>query len=256
MDVLIVSLFSGGAVVAVVIAVTVAALIKGDLDEPRPPATPPRSPASKPASAKKQPASPSHVPQGSASRSATRKAVSEVQVQASRLVALTVARTVPAKPTVTRPPTARPSPRPIPKSSTPASQSSAARPLPRSDATQRLKQRWFALSLVARSAVIAVAVVIVGAAVALPFVGGSRDEGSYQYGRSTESVMARSLWKTVNKVPGSNIKSIGDTCASVVDTDRNADTPQAVSMRKMDREDIIAGCIDVLQGEQRLGFLP
>lgn len=41
-----------------------------------------------------------------------------------------------------------------------------------------------------------------------------------------------------------------------MDADINGDSPQAKSMKRMDRDDIIEGCVDVLEAEQKLGYLP
>jgi hypothetical protein len=71
--------------------------------------------------------------------------------------------------------------------------------------------------------------------------------------------MARSVWKVANNpdiVSEGWVDSVEDACTRVVDSDREANTPQGASMRKMDREDIIAGCTDVLAEEQELGYLP
>lgn len=93
--------------------------------------------------------------------------------------------------------------------------------------------------------------------VALLVVGG-RDEGSYQYSRTTISFEAQPWWIAVNNVgiEKSNLRTVEDACTSIVNADMDQDSPQADSMKRMDREDIIAGCTSVLEEEQKSGDLP
>jgi hypothetical protein len=84
----------------------------------------------------------------------------------------------------------------------------------------------------------------------------SRDEGSYIYGRTTMSGDARILWRTTQEIPGSSIDSVEEACRVTVDTAVDVDTPQAASMKKMDLDDMVDGCVDVLAKEQKLGYLP
>jgi hypothetical protein len=75
----------------------------------------------------------------------------------------------------------------------------------------------------------------------------SRDEGSYQYGRSTLSTDAGMLLSTSG--PGSAVHSAEDACGIVIDASMRTNTAQADSMRKLDRDDMLAGCTDAVNGK-------
>jgi hypothetical protein len=91
---------------------------------------------------------------------------------------------------------------------------------------------------------VALSMLLIGIALA----GCSRDEGSYQYGRSTLSTDARMLWNAALQVPGSTVHSIEDACRISMDAAMHVDSPQAESMRKMDTDDMLGGCVDAVGG--------
>ncbi|WP_156743951.1 hypothetical protein [Mycobacterium sp. 1164985.4] len=117
----------------------------------------------------------------------------------------------------------------------------------------KLLAHWRALKTPRRIAVIAIPVVIlVGVAVAVGF--GSRDEGAYQYGRSALSSDARMVWRNSQTIPGGTVRSIEDACRLVIETSMRMDNPQAVLMRKMDSDDMLDGCTDILETERSLSM--
>ena len=267
MDGLIVFLIAMGVVVISVVALVVVMLMRGYFDEPpsRVTATPKPNPQSRRTQAEKE-VSRSRPTSGSAPNSPERRTVKSSPVATSRPAARDAERVDSSKQAVPKP---KPSPSPMsastptPQNTSPqtaSSDSPAARPRAVSGVFHVVAGRWSEWSTTARGAAIGapVALAVVVVAVTLAIVGSSRDEGSYQYGRSQESVSARQFWNAVNNVgiDKSNLRSVEDACARTVDADRNADNPKGESMRKMNRDDIIDGCTDVLEDEQRHGYLP
>jgi uncharacterized lipoprotein YehR (DUF1307 family) len=101
--------------------------------------------------------------------------------------------------------------------------------------------------MVIRKRLAATALAMAALACAVAVAGCSQDEGSYQYGRSALATDARMLLSTSG--PGSAVQSAEDACRIVVDSSMKVDTPQAESMRKMDKDDMIAGCTDAVNGD-------
>jgi hypothetical protein len=99
--------------------------------------------------------------------------------------------------------------------------------------------------MVKRTRLAVLTVAALACAVALP--GCSRDEGSYQYGRSALSTDARILLSTSG--PGSAVHSAEDACGIVIDASMWTNTAQADSMRDMYRDDMLAGCTDAVNGK-------
>ena len=128
------------------------------------------------------------------------------------------------------------------------------------DQVPRVKRFWAGLPVAGRIAAVAapvlIIVVIIGA-----IASNSRDEGSYQYGRTTSSTSARMLWKAAQSVGAEtgdygNVRSPEDACRIDVEVSRDAHTRGAEVVRKLDIKDVIDGCTDVLEAEVRLGYLP
>jgi hypothetical protein len=69
------------------------------------------------------------------------------------------------------------------------------------------------------------------------------------------------LWKAGQSVGSQTgdygtVHTVEDACRIVVDTSMKADTPQSKIMSRMDTDDMLAGCTDVLEDDVRLGYLP
>ena len=126
--------------------------------------------------------------------------------------------------------------------------------LPGVTAAAGLKQNWVQMPKWAQIAVIGAPILLVLTAVLA--TSNSRDEGSYQYGRTSGSVLARPLWNAAKKDPQlfSNIGSPRDACRIAIETGREGNLPGEVTMRKFDIDDLIDGCTDVLDTESRLGY--
>ena len=128
------------------------------------------------------------------------------------------------------------------------------------DQVPKVKQFWVGLPVAVRIAAVAAPLLIIVAIIAA-IAGNSRDEGSYQYGRTTSSFSARMLWKAAQSVGAEtgdygNVRSPEDACRIAVEVSRDQDTPQAEVVRKLDIKDVIDGCTDVLETDVRLGYLP
>ena len=138
---------------------------------------------------------------------------------------------------------------PIPKKPTPPAQkkSPSGDSTPANARLTSLKASWSNLSTPWRVAIPVMAVVFVVAIAISTFGFDTRDEGSYQYGRTALSSDARMLMSTSG--PGSAVQSTEDACRIVIDSSMKVNTPQAESMRKMDPGDMLAGCVDAVNNE-------
>jgi len=74
--------------------------------------------------------------------------------------------------------------------------------------------------------------------------GCGRDEGSYQFGRTTIAPEAEGVyWVSV----GRSQATPESVCASAVNIELSMNTPRSKAMKDMDEDDIIDGCVDVLR---------
>lgn len=121
-------------------------------------------------------------------------------------------------------------------------------------------QQWGRLSRTGRfSLAIVSLLLVVSLTVAIGMAVSSRDEGSYQFGRTAISIEARIVLQGGRQVEArsgarSTVRGPEDACRLTVETDLDMDDSLARSLGKMDIGDVIEGCTDVLQEEERLGF--
>jgi hypothetical protein len=126
---------------------------------------------------------------------------------------------------------------------------------------QRAQRLWSNLPTLGRIAVAVLPAIVLVGIIALAIGTGSRDEGSYQYGRSALSSDARILWNSNRSIGAETgdygtVKSIEDACRIVIDSAMKVNTAQAESMSRMDKDDMLAGCTDVLETETHVGAGP
>jgi hypothetical protein len=116
-------------------------------------------------------------------------------------------------------------------------------------AALRVVEYWHGLTTMGRIVVVAVPVIVSVGIIAAVVGLGSRDEGSYQYGRSAFSNDARMLLSTNQTVGQGAARTAEDACRIVVDSSMKVHTAQADSMRNMDKDEMIAGCTDAVNGD-------